>query len=210
MCQRIKDHRCNATIHLSRAIVLAGIIAASLMLYFLLSLYVLPQSYQLSAKPPMPKPVVTLVEFSASQITLGQALTVTVAATNAGDRADLQLVSIGFPNITSATDIKVIRSDYRQILQVNAGDEVGSGYVGLEQSVIAPYASVEALSRPWESGSNYSISLEVQPKAQGNFVVLVKSVALPHTWNGAHYPTEGTADYQREFVHEYYVNVTNA
>ena len=43
---------------------------------------------------------------------------------------------------------------------------------------------------------------------EGRFVVFVKSVALPHTSELAHYPQDGTLDPQKEFVEPYSVQVT--
>ena len=92
---------------------------------------------------------------------------------------------------------------------VEPGDEVGSGYA-TGRVVVAQYPSVEAFSRPWEQGSAYSIDLQVQPQSEGTFIVYIKSVALPHSWDGAHYPREGLADYQGEFVESYSVQVTKS
>jgi hypothetical protein len=73
---------------------------------------------------------------------------------------------------------------------------------------MAQYASIEAFSRPWEAGNTYTADIEVIPKTEGRFVVFVKSVALPHTWDQAHYPQAGTLDQQKEFVEIYSVQVT--
>ena len=72
----------------------------------------------------------------------------------------------------------------------------------------ARYPSVEAFSRPWPGGNTYNIDLQVRPEAEGRFVVLVKSVAFPHSWDGAHWPKDGVIDYQKELVELHYVQVT--
>jgi hypothetical protein len=92
---------------------------------------------------------------------------------------------------------------------VDIGDAVGSGYSGTE-TVSAQYPSIEAFSRPWDEGTQYALALRVRPQAEGDFVVFVKSVAFPHTWDGAHYPGDGLVDYQQEFVESYSIQVTKS
>ena len=124
--------------------------------------------------------------------------------------ADFQIVSVGFPNLTASSEVEILRHDFRQMpLRVDRGDPVGSGYTGAS-TVSAQYPSIEAFSRPWEGGATYSIDLQAKPQAEGKFVVFVKSVAFPHTWEGAHYPREGLVDYQQEFVESYSVQVTKS
>ena len=206
MCQGIKvgDATCDT---LARAMILAGAVAAALALYFSLTLYVFPQSYQ-SIELRRPEAAVTDVSLSALEIELGQALVVSVSGTNRGEEADMQIVSVGFPNLTATSNIEVIRHNFAQTpFLIVAGDEVGSEYTG-ERQVAAQYASVEAFSRPWAGGSTYSIDVQVRPEAEGRFAVFVKSVAFPHSWDGAHWPREGMVDYQQEFVDIHYVQVT--
>lgn len=187
--------------------ILFGAVAAALILYLLLTLYVFPQSYQL-IEPRRPEAAVTNVSVLASEVKLGQAFAVSVAGINRGEEADMQIVSIGFPNLTSTDNIKVIAHDFAQTpILISAGDEVGSEYTG-EELVDAQYASVEASSRPWQGGSAYSIDLQVTPEAEGRFAIFVKSVAFPHSWDGAHWPQDGLVDYQKEFVQVHYVQVT--
>jgi hypothetical protein len=182
-------------------------VTAALVLYFALAFYVFPQTFQ-SVGPREPGPAVTNVNMSASEIRLGQSFVISVTATNTGEDADMQLVSIGFPNLTATSNVKVLEHDFAQTpMRISAGDDVGSGYTGAAL-VDAQYTSVEAFSRPWPGGSIYSIDLQVTPEKQGQFAILVKSVAFPHSWDGAHWPGEGTVDYQNEFVKAYYVQVT--
>ena len=189
---------------------LVGALAAGLALYFALSLYILPQALQEAAQPPQPRPVVTAVNISSQQIELGDTVRIQLEGTNAGDNADMQIVSAGFPNLTSTEDIEILRHDFRQTpFAVQPGTIVGSGYEGV-LSVAAQYPSVEAYSMPWDGGSAYSFELQVTPQREGRFVILVKSVALPHAWDGAHYPQGGLLDYQREYVESFSVQVTKS
>ncbi|HEX2014973.1 MAG TPA: hypothetical protein VLA68_07075 [Nitrososphaera sp.] len=207
MCQGIKV-RDAAYDALKRAMILGAGVAAALALYLSLTLYVFPQSYQ-SIGPRRPEAVVTAVNISASEIELGQAFVVSANGVNMGEDADAQIVSIGFPNLTATRNIEVIRHDFLQSPQfiIPGEDEVGTEYTG-ESLAVAQYPSVEAFSRPWEGGDAYSIDVQVRPEAEGRFAIFVKSVAFPHSWDGAHWPQEGTVDYQKEFAQVHYVTVT--
>ena len=191
-----------------KAIILTGAVAVALVIYFSLSLYIFPQSYQ-SIEPRKPQAIVTDVSLSASDIALGQALTITVTGTNNGEDADMQFVSVGFPNLTTTDNIKILKHDFDQTpILIAPGELLSSEYSDTDSSVLAQYTSIEAFSRPWEAGKTYSADIEVIPKTEGRFVVFIKSVALPHSWELAHYPQDGTLDQQKEFVEIYSVQVT--
>ncbi|MFL6309036.1 MAG: hypothetical protein ACJ70T_03450 [Nitrososphaera sp.] len=191
-----------------KAIILTGAVAVALVTYFSLSLYVFPQSYQLIAAR-RPQAILTGVSLSAPDITLGQALTISVTGTNIGEDADMQIVSVGFPNLTTTDNVKVLKHNFDQTpIFIAPSKLLSSGYSGSDSSVPAQYASIEAFSRPWKAGKTYSADIEVIPKVEGRFVVFVKSVALPHTWEQAHFPQNGILDQQKEFVETYSVDVT--
>jgi hypothetical protein len=194
---------------LLKAIILTGAVAVALVVYFSLSLYVFPQSYQ-SIEPRRPQAIVNDVNLSAPTLTLGQALIISVTGTNNGeDAADMQLVSVGFPNLTSIDNIKILKHNFTQTpMLITPGKLLSSQYSSTGESVLAQYASIEAFSRPWEAGKTFSADIEAIPKTEGKFVVFIKSVALPHTWDRAHYPQDGTLDQQKEFVGTYSVQVT--
>lgn len=190
-----------------RAIILFGAVGAALMLYFSLALYVFPQSFK-SIEPNRPEPIVMNVSLRASEIEFGQAIVVSITGANRGEDADMQIVSVGFPNLTGTSDIDILAHNFAQTpILISKGDKVGSEYSGTEKSIDAQYASVEAFSRPWPGGNAYSIDLQVRPETDGRFAIFVKSVAFPHSWDGAHWPQEGVVDYQKEFVEVYYVKV---
>ena len=210
MRQGLKAHGCNARIHLLRAIVLAAGVAAALAIYLVMSLYIIPLSFQESPSIIRPEPVVSGVTLSSQQIALGENLTISVTGTNRGDSADMQIVSIGFPNLTASSEVEVLRHDFRQTpIAIERGDNVGTGYTG-SNSVLAQYPSIEAFSRPWDRGASYTVDLQAEPLAEGRFVILVKCVAFPHTWDSAHFPHGGMADYQQEFVESYVIQVTKS
>jgi hypothetical protein len=193
---------------LLKAIILTAAVAVALIVYFSLSLFVFPQSYQ-SIDARRPQAIVTDVSLSAPDIALGQTLTISVTATNNGEDADMQIVSVGFPNLTTTDNIKILKHDFDQTpILITPGELLSSEYSDTDSSVLTQYASIEAFSRPWEAGKTYTADIEVIPKTEGRFVVFVKSVALPHTWDQAHYPQAGTLDQQKEFVETYSVQVT--
>jgi hypothetical protein len=191
-----------------KAIILIGTVAAALVVYFSLSLYVFPQSYQ-SIEPRRPQAIVTDVSLSANDISLGQALIISVAGTNNGEEADMQIVSVGFPNLTTTDNIKILKHDFVQMpILIAPGELLSSEYSNTERPISAQYASIEAFSRPWEPGKTYSADVQVIPKTEGRFVIFIKSIGLPHTWEGAHYPQDGILDQQKEFVEVYSIQVT--
>jgi hypothetical protein len=193
---------------LLKAIILTTAVAVALVAYLSLSLYVFPQLYQ-SIEARRPQAIVTNVSLSAPDIALGQTLTISVTGTNNGEDADMQIVSVGFPNITTTDNINILKHDFNQTpILIAPGELLSSEYSDTDSSVMAQYASIEAFSRPWEAGKTYTADIEVIPKTEGRFVVFVKSVALPHTWDQAHYPQAGTLDQQKEFVETYSVQVT--
>lgn len=190
-----------------RAIILFGAVGAALMLYFSLALYVFPQSFK-SMEPNRPEPIVMNVSLRVSEIEFGQTIVVSITGANIGEDADMLIVSVGFPNLTGTNDIDILAHNFAQTpILISIGDKVGSEYSGTEKTIEAQYASVEAFSRPWPGGNAYSIDLQVRPETEGRFAIFVKSVAFPHSWDGAHWPQEGVVDYQKEFVEVYYVEV---
>ena len=191
-----------------KTVILTSAIAVALIAYFSLSLYVFPQSYR-SIEAQRPQANVTDVVLSAPNITLGQALTISITGTNSGEDADMQVVSVGFPNLTTTDNIKILKHDFDQRpILIAPGELLSSEYSDTGSSVLAQYTSIEAFSRPWETGKTYSADIGVIPKTEGRFVIFVKSVALPHTWERAHYPQDGILDQQKEFVEAYSVQVT--
>ena len=191
-----------------KAIILTGAVAAALAIYFSLSLYVFPQSYQ-AIEARKPQAIVTNVSLSAPDIALGQALTISVTATNNGEDADMQIVSVGFPNLTITNNIRILKYNFDQTpILIAPGELLSSQYSDTDSSVLAQYASIEVFSRPWEAGKTYRAQIEAIPNTEGKFVVFIKSVALPHSWHQAHYPQRGILDQQKEFVETYSVEVT--
>jgi uncharacterized protein YbdZ (MbtH family) len=193
---------------LLKTVILTGAVAVALIVYFSLSLYVFPQSYQ-SIEARRPQANVTDVIISTPDVTLGQALTISITGTNNGEDADMQVVSVGFPNLTRTDNIKILTHNFDQTpILIAPGEILSSEYSDTDSSVLAQYTSIEAFSRPWETGKTYSADIEVIPNTEGRFVIFVKSVALPHTWEQAHYPQDGILDQQKEFVEVYSVQVT--
>jgi hypothetical protein len=187
--------------------VLIASISAILSVYFFLSLYTFPNLY---VTPPKirPIPVINSVSLSSSVIEIGHSFNLSLSATNNGDSADIQTISVGFPNLTSTDGFVQIRqSDLNQKpLLIKKGEMVGSDYRA-ENLISARYPSIETFSRPWHSQVTHHIQLEVKPVSAGRFVILLKSVAFPHLNQFAHYPLNGLRDYQNEFVKAYSIQV---
>jgi hypothetical protein len=187
--------------------VLIASISALLSVYFFLSLYAFPNLY---VTPPKirPIPVINSVSLSSPVIEIGHSFNLSLSAVNNGDSADLQTISVGFPNLTSIDGFVQIRqSDLNQKpLLIKKGEMVGSHYRA-ENLISARYPSIEAFSRPWHSQVTHHIQLEVKPISVGRFVILLKSVAFPHLNQFAHYPLNGLRDYQNEFVKAYSILV---
>ncbi|MEO9364065.1 MAG: hypothetical protein ABI348_09210 [Nitrososphaera sp.] len=194
---------------MNRGRVIAGIAIGAAVAYFAITVLVLPGAYVPALTPPRPEPVVTGVSISNSTIELGQSFTVSVNATNQGDHADRQLVSVAFPNATSTDDmVTVLKSNFKQSPSfIKVGRSIGSGYAGTQQTVPAQYPSVEVFSSPWQKGESFNIVLSVKPANEGRFVFFVKAVGFPHNGDQAHWPSGGTLDQQNEYVGAYSVNV---
>ncbi len=187
---------------------IAGAALAAAAVYFALAVFVLPQPYSLMLALHRPAPVITSVTLSDDAITLGGEFSIRVSTVNRGDPADLQLVSVAFPNATRMDIVTVNSHNFKQSpFFVEPGDRIAAGYTGV-QSVVARYPAVEAISRPWEPGEAFNIDLSVKPKSEGRFVIFVKAVGLPHNGDQAHYPAGGTLDQQDEYVDVYEVMVT--
>ena len=157
-------------------------------------------------------PLISNVTLSEAEIHIGRQFEISVIGTNKtkGDPADIQIISISFPNLTSMKNdnVKIIDDNFTQTpLRIAQGDNIGSSYKGLDGTTIAKYPSMEFYSRPWDSDVAYHAQLQIRPPSIGNFIILVKMVALPHTADSSHYPQMGLKDYQQEFVESHQIKV---
>ena len=81
------------------------------------------------SKPLLSKavPVITNVKISASEVSLGKSFNISVTSNNQGDTADIQIVSISFPNLTSIDNNDNVAIKNHNFLQkpefVKTGDE---------------------------------------------------------------------------------------
>ena len=138
----------------------------------------------------------------------------TITSANLGETADYQITSVSFPNITSSSIhgnpinriVRILNHTYTQSpVFILSGDEIGSEYTGLTKTTIA--SSIEFYNSPWATNTVYESQLQVKPISEGDFVVYVKVVALPHTTELSHYPPVGIRDQQQEFVSAYNITV---
>lgn len=192
----------------TRVSILITSISSLLSVYFFLSLYAFPHLY-VTLPNLRPMPMINNVSLSSSIIHQGKSFYISLSGTNNGDSADIQTISLGFPNLTSTDGFVQIRqSDFNQKpILIKKDEMVGSDYQGTKNQVSARYPSIEAFSRPWHSQVTHYLQLEVKPTSIGRFVIVLKSVALPHLNEFAHYPLDGLKDYQNEYVKVYSVLV---
>ena len=189
---------------------LLATIAIAIAVYFVLSFLFFPGYFKRSLGAKYPAPEFTSVLISKLHPRAGEPVEISVSATNNGDEADVQTVSVSFPNITRAEDITVVSQDFLQKpIMISAGSRVGASYEAQSQTVVARYAAIEAQSWPWETHKSFTINLRVAPHIPGHFLILIKSVALPHNGNSAHFPRSGVIDQQNEFAQPYWIEVTN-
>jgi hypothetical protein len=192
----------------TKTFILAAGVGISLAFYFLLSIYIFPDIYRGLPKI-RPIPIISKVSIYPSTVYLGNTFDVDVVAENLGDNADIQIISIAFPNMTHLDGLVGIkRSDFTQKpVFIKAGDKVGSDYVGEESPTNARYASLEFFSRPWHPAVIHHLELQIRPDTVGKFVIFLKAIALPHLNDFAHYPRRGIKDFQNEFVSVYSLRV---
>jgi hypothetical protein len=192
-------------------IVLIGAIATSLTIYFSLSIYILPKIY-LSMSRLIPVPIITNVNISKLQVPLGRPFNITLIGSNQGNSADVQIISVAFPNLTRPNDfVQVKESDFNQRpVIVKKGDELSSGYLENKIPLKSKYTLIEAYNRPWHSHDIHHLLMQVKTHTLGRFVIFVKTVALPYTNELSHYPREGIKDQQGEFVNVYSISVIDA
>jgi hypothetical protein len=192
----------------TKTFILAAGVGISLAFYFLLSIYIFPDIYRGLPKI-RPMPLISNVSIYPSIVHLGKTFDINVVAENVGDSADIQIISIAFPNMTYSDGlVRIKQSDFTQKpVFIKVGDKVGSNYVGQEGSINARYASLEFFSRPWHPTVIHHLQLQIRPDFVGKFVIFLKAIALPHLNNFAHYPQGGIKDFQNEFVSVYSLRV---
>ena len=195
--------------HLMKKIILYPIIIVSLVTYFFLTLSVLPPNFL--EKPNLIPQAILDVNLEKSQINLGESFEIKITSNNIGDPADIQIVSIAFPNLQKIDDTaQITEYDFTQLPHyILIGDEVGSDYSAGFKTMPAKYPSIEAYSRPIKNGDQYHVGLKITPKIPGRFDLYVKSIILPHYTELAHYPQSGNLDYQNEYVKAFSVDVSN-
>ena len=183
------------------------IILFSISLYFVLTLFILPDLF-LSNTQPVSQPYFD-VSVSESELFLGESFRIEIESSNKGDYGDIHIVSVAFPDLIEINDIaKIVTYDFTQSPSYfSIGDEIGSKYSGGLETTLSKYPSIEAMSRPVQTGSEYNFHLVITPDKLGEFLIFVKSVNIPHTNDLSHYPNSGTLDHQDEFVSVFSVNV---
>src|SRR5690349_1894543 len=99
---------------MSAAVAASG---AAVILYFGLSFVFFPGFFHATLAHRHPAPELTSVILSPSPgqtVGVGKLVNISVVATNNGDAADVQTVSVGFPNITDAGQITIADQNFLQ------------------------------------------------------------------------------------------------
>jgi len=194
-----------------RTIWLGTIVAVLLVIYFYLTLSFFPGFYLSHISLSKPSPYISEVSLSKAQVRLKDTFKISFVAGNNGHNADVQVVSITFPNLTAlSNDLEILTSNFSQKpIRVNTGEEIGSDYQGQAKSIPAKFPALDFYSRPWNHAKSYGATLEIRPPTLGQFYLFLRVVAFPHVDNSSHYPRSGIKDYQNEFVKPYSVQVIN-
>lgn len=179
-----------------------------LVAYFGVVLLVIPSEYS-NIKTLEPQPTFT-AKISSSHIHLGDSFDIVIDSSNSHDSADIQIMSIAFPNLAQiGSQVKIVGYNFTQSPRyVKTGDEIGYDYSGGTKLIKAQYPSIEAYSRPVNPGAHYSIDLKITPDTVGNFTIFAKTVAIPHSSDRSHYPYSGIKDHQNEYVESFSVVVS--
>lgn len=186
---------------------LYSIIGFLIILYFSLTVFILPEKY-LSTEQLIPQPYFEVI-LSDTEILLGDSFRLSIVSENRGDYGDIHILSTAFPNLTEIEGIvQIVTYDFTQSsVSIAPGDEIGVKYSSRLESTIAKYPSIEAMSRPILPGAKNNLELIITPEKPGIFTIYVKSIDIPHTSNRSHYPLSGILDHQNEYVLDYSVNV---
>ena len=190
-----------------KKLLVATLIGFSLIAYFGLTVFILPEQYMSHEK------LVSQPHFDAKisdrEISLGESFRLDIVTENRGEYGDIHILSTAFPDLTEVGNVvDIVTYDFTQPpTNIVPGDKVIAKYSGGLEHMVAKYPSIEAMSRPIHPGSTYNLSQIITPEKQGNFSIYVKSVNIPHTSNLSHYPQTGILDHQEEYVQVYSVNV---
>ena len=145
---------------------------------------------------------------STQQIKLGESFEMTLVANNVGEEADLQTVTVEFPQNQNLNNVKITSYDFLQSPELFLQDSlVGSDYNGGQDLIHPKYPFIEAYNRPSMTGHSSIMTLEIIPTELGPFTVYSKTVAMPHLSEISHFPTQGILDHQNEFVQEHTIEV---
>jgi hypothetical protein len=182
--------------------VAAGVMVA----YFVLVLGVFPDAYEYT-KIGVPQPSLDVM-LSARQIKLGESFEMTLVANNVGEEADLQTVTVEFPQNQNLDNVKITSYDFLQSPELFLQDSlIGSDYNGGQDLIHSKYPFIEAYNRPSKPEHSSTMTLQITPIEPGLYTVYSKTVAMPHVSEISHFPTQGILDHQNEFVQEHIVEV---
>jgi parallel beta-helix repeat protein len=157
-------------------------------------------------------PSIESIEIDKRKISPGESFTLSVNIKNAGQAADWQSIALSFPQLQDTSRITVLSDDIGNEgpTVIGTGEDLYSRY-GYEQ-ITSQYPHIEIGKQDWGPGEEHELRMRVTPQSEGEFPVLVKSVArTDDVWSYAPRPaTQGsvTVDEQGEYVSEELVTVS--
>lgn len=191
----------------TRHLALILFVGASLLIFFGVNFFYFPDIFQ-NEPINIPEPLL-YVEILQTKINLGESFSVSIISKNIGDQADIQIVSIGFPQLEKIDErVKITSYNFTQSPHyVKINDEIGAKYTTSNEFVNAKYPSIEAYGRPVPQDTSFQMVLQVTPNQAGQFEMYAKTIAIPHSSDRSHFPHSGFLDLQDEFVDVYSVDV---
>lgn len=184
--------------------IIAGVVV-SVTAYFVVMVAVVPSIY-LDSYSLYPQPVHS-VTISDDVVSLGESFILRVDARNNNDFAEYVVTTVGLPALDDAREhATVVGYDFVQAPgYVEAGDPVPLTYGTALDA--APHAYIISRSTDATIGAKYHVELAITPPDPGTFIIHVKTAALPHADDLAHFPHSGFLDAQGELADVYEVAV---
>lgn len=111
--------------------------------YFALNFAVFPQTYQ-DIPVAAPQPSID-VKLSTSQIHFGESFDLSITATNSGEEADLQTITVEFPQNQNLDNIQIKSYDFLQSPRLFLPEQqIGTDYTGGQTMIQSKYPFIEA------------------------------------------------------------------
>lgn len=134
----------------------------------------------------------------------GRPLEIQAGITNERGYAEVETLSLAFPNLNSTDFMHVKSTSFDFTRFINHGDKT---YSSERIATYAKYPSVEFDAKSVHKGDKLDVTLQVWPHKAGSFVIYAKVIARNKN-KTVRFPTAGSlSDYTRDFVRTYTVSV---